>query len=208
MSVSRVIILAAMLTTVAGCGGEKDPEKPEADGKTAPVLSDPPEDASGDGDEKRGPSEPVSPVFRPPSDWSEEEGSSRTVHRFRLAARGSDEEDVLVEVSSPVDEVNVAKVVRRWKSDFRPEDGDADVGGSIENLDLTGLEVEVHAFEGRYVARVAPRNPRRHDKPGWGMRAAIVKSAEGVHLITMAGPRNTMSFWSRSFDSFLENLVP
>jgi hypothetical protein len=155
------------------------------------------------------PQEPQKPAtlrYKVPAGWIEEErSSSMRVAQYKLPRTASDTEDAsLVLYYFGRDQGGTAAAnVERWASQIKQVDGKKP--GVTETSTTSGLKVTTVAGFGTYVAETAPGSGEFLNKPGFGLRAAVIETPNGSYYVKLVGPEKTVTHWDDSFVAYLKS---
>jgi hypothetical protein len=155
------------------------------------------------------PQEPQKPAtlrYKVPAGWVEEErSSSMRVAQYKLPRAESDTEDAsLVLYYFGKDQGGTpAANVERWASQIKQADGKKP--SVTETSTTSGLKVTTLNGFGTYVAETAPGSGEFLNKPGFGLRAAVIETPNGSYYLKLVGPEKTVTHWHDAFVSYLKS---
>ena len=155
------------------------------------------------------PQEPQKPAtlrYKVPAGWVEEErSSSMRVAQYKLPRAQSDTEDAsLILYYFGKDQGGTAAAnVERWTSQIKQADGTKPK--VTETSTTSGLKVTTVDGFGTYVAETAPGSGEFLNKPGFGLRAAVIETPNGSYYLKLVGPEKTVTHWNESFVAYLKS---
>ena len=147
-------------------------------------------------------------IFTAPAEWkARPAASSMRVAEFVVPKAPSDPEDGEVIVyffggGGGSVEANI----QRWVGQFQQPSGAGAKEAGRSTFTMGNLKVTTVDVSGTYIAEVAPGSTKRHNKPGFRMRAAIVETPKGPYFVKFTGPAATVARASAGFDQFLKSL--
>jgi hypothetical protein len=147
---------------------------------------------------------------RTPSDWVEEEPSSRfRIKQFRLSAIGDDKDNAeLVIFAFPSGGGgSVSDNIKRWKSQFVPPEGKKiDDVAKVDEFKVSGVPVTYLDIQGTYLFRERPADPNSATtrRPNYRMLAVVFQGKKGPCFIRLVGPADTVAQYKKGFDEWLK----
>jgi hypothetical protein len=155
------------------------------------------------------PQEPQKPAtlrYKVPAGWIEEDrSSSMRVAQYKLPRTEPDTEDAsLVLYYFGKDQGGTAAAnVERWASQIKQADGKTP--SVTETSTTSGLKVTTLNGFGTYVAETAPGSGEFLNKPGYGLRAAVIETPNGSYYLKLVGPEKTVTHWHDAFVAYLKS---
>ena len=95
--------------------------------------------------------------------------------------------------------------IERWIGQFQQPSGRA-ADGNRSTRTAGALKITIVDVSGTYVAEISPGSAKRHNKPNYRMRAAVVETPGGPYFVKFTGPSGTVKQGSAAFDKFLDSL--
>lgn len=133
--------------------------------------------------------------------------SSMRVAEFRLAgARPNDKEATLAVFAGRMGTVEAN--INRWIGQFSQPDGSAS-GSQARRWHKTvdGMPVALVDVPGTYAPNMGmSQGPPPTPEPGFRMLGAIVDYGPKFYYFKLVGPRDTVSIWATSFETFINNI--
>lgn len=148
-------------------------------------------------------------TFEPPAGWrAAGPASSMRVAQFVLPRATPDAQDAEVIVyyfggSGGTVDANI----ERWIGQMQQPDGrPSSRVAKRTTRTINGLTVSEVDVSGTYVAEVAPGSSRRHNRPNFRLRAAVVQTPGGPYFVKVTGPARTVAQSEKGYEQFLASL--
>ena len=145
-------------------------------------------------------------TFTAPKAWKmRPSSSSMRVAEFVVPKTGTDPEDAEVIIyffgggGGSVD-----ANIQRWVGQFQQPSGAAATEAGRSTFNVGDLKITTVDVNGTYVAELRPGAAERHNKPNFGMRAAVVETPKGPYFVKLTGPAATVKAALPAFDGFLK----
>jgi hypothetical protein len=145
--------------------------------------------------------------FQAPASWKATKPTS-TMRRAQLSvapAEGDPEPAELVVFAFPGGAGTVEANLKRWRDQFRDDDGNPP---PIDSKKVKGKNVDVTRVEaaGRYVAAEFPGSSKILNKPNFRLLGAIVETDRAAYFLKMLGPDKTMVAARPAFDELISSI--
>lgn len=132
-------------------------------------------------------------------------------HEFEIPAATGDEQPGRLTVMGAGG--TVEDNIKRWQSQFRPDEGAGEVTTKVDEKKVAGQKVTVVDLSGTYVDKPGgPFAPGKSiNRENYRMLAAIIETTRqgkktGNYFIKLVGPRQTLADNQEAFDEMLESL--
>ncbi|HUE87909.1 MAG TPA: hypothetical protein VMO26_17690 [Vicinamibacterales bacterium] len=148
-------------------------------------------------------------TYSAPPGWKvESTSSSMRVAQFTLPRAAGDAADAeLVIYYFGGSGGSVEANIDRWLGQMQQPDGrPSKAVATRETRTANGLSIALVDVSGTYVAEVTPGSVKRHNDPGYRLRAAVVETPGGPYFIKLTGPAKTVAMQTQVFDGFVSSL--
>ena len=97
--------------------------------------------------------------------------------------------------------------ITRWIGQIQQPDGSSSAEKATRATQtINGLEVTTVDVSGTYVAEVRPGASEHYNKPGFRLRAAVVRTPRGPYYIKVTGPAKTVAAADGDYKALLASL--
>lgn len=147
-----------------------------------------------------------------PEAWERKQPRSKIIeHEFEIPASTGDEQPGRLTVMGAGG--TVEDNIKRWQSQFRPDEGADEVRIKVDEKKVAGQKVTVVDLLGTYVDKPGgPFAPGKSiDRENYRMLAAIIETTRqgkktGNYFIKLVGPRQTLADNQEAFDELIDSL--